>query len=405
MNAVLKNIKVVDLTRTLAGPFSTMMLGDMGAEVIKIEEPENGDETRSWTPFWNGESSVFVAFNRNKRGISVNLKEQEGIDLVLSLVKDADIVVESFRAGALDRMGLGYADIKTINPNIIYCSISGYGRTGPLANKPGYDLLIQAYSSLMNLTGETDGMPMRVGFSLVDLFTGMMAYGSMMTALYHRNVTGKGQWIEAALLDGQVAAMSYHGTAYLATGIDPLRMGSGHPSLVPYQSFGGSDGNFILGVANNGLWQRFCNSIEHPELLEDPRFRTNDDRVANRSECVRALNNIFGDNTVSYWVDKISEAGVPCGPINQVSDVVNDPHVLSRDMISGIEHPNIPDLRFPGSPLKLTETPPTIRRAPPLLGQHNEEILNELVYNSESIDSLRDRGVIGKTQFPNGKQA
>ena len=297
MNAVLKNIKVVDLTRTLAGPFSTMMLGDMGAEVIKIEEPENGDETRSWTPFWNGESSVFVAFNRNKRGISVNLKEQEGIDLVLSLVKDADIVVESFRAGALDRMGLGYADIKTINPNIIYCSISGYGRTGPLANKPGYDLLIQAYSSLMNLTGETDGMPMRVGFSLVDLFTGMMAYGSMMTALYHRNVTGKGQWIEAALLDGQVAAMSYHGTAYLATGIDPLRMGSGHPSLVPYQSFGGSDGNFILGVANNGLWQRFCNSIEHPELLEDPRFRTNDDRVANRSECVRALNNIFGDIT------------------------------------------------------------------------------------------------------------
>ena len=405
MNAVLKNIKVVDLTRTLAGPFSTMMLGDMGAEVIKIEEPENGDETRSWTPFWNGESSVFVAFNRNKRGISVNLKEQEGIDLVLSLVKDADIVVESFRAGALDRMGLGYADIKTINPNIIYCSISGYGRTGPLANKPGYDLLIQAYSSLMNLTGETDGMPMRVGFSLVDLFTGMMAYGSMMTALYHRNVTGKGQWIEAALLDGQVAAMSYHGTAYLATGIDPLRMGSGHPSLVPYQSFGGSDGNFILGVANNGLWQRFCNSIEHPELLEDPRFRTNDDRVANRSECVRALNNIFGDNTVSYWVDKISEAGVPCGPINQVSDVVNDPHVLSRDMISGIEHPNIPDLRFPGSPLKLTETPPTIRRAPPLLWQHNEEILNELGYSSESIDSLRDRGVIGRTQLPNGKQA
>ena len=405
MNAVLKNIKVVDLTRTLAGPFSTMMLGDMGAEVIKIEEPENGDETRSWTPFWNGESSVFVAFNRNKRGISVNLKEQEGIDLVLSLVKDADIVVESFRAGALDRMGLGYADIKTINPNIIYCSISGYGRTGPLANKPGYDLLIQAYSSLMNLTGETDGMTMRVGVSLVDLFTGMMAYGSMMTALYHRNVTGKGQWIEAALLDGQVAAMSYHGTAYLATGIDPLRMGSGHPSLVPYQSFGGSDGNFILGVANNGLWQRFCNSIEHPELLEDPRFRTNDDRVANRSECVRALNNIFGDNTVSYWVDKISEAGVPCGPINQVSDVVNDPHVLSRDMISGIEHPNIPDLRFPGSPLKLTETPPTIRRAPPLLGQHNEEILNELGYSSESIDSLRDRGVIGKTQLPNGKQA
>ncbi|GIS82128.1 MAG: CoA transferase [Dehalococcoidia bacterium] len=392
MNAVLKNIKVVDLTRTLAGPFSTMMLGDMGAEVIKIEEPENGDETRSWTPFWNGESSVFVAFNRNKRGISVNLKEQEGIDLVLSLVKDADIVVESFRAGALDRMGLGYADIKTINPNIIYCSISGYGRTGPLANKPGYDLLIQAYSSLMNLTGETDGMPMRVGFSLVDLFTGMMAYGSMMTALYHRNVTGKGQWIEAALLDGQVAAMSYHGTAYLATGIDPLRMGSGHPSLVPYQSFGGSDGNFILGVANNGLWQRFCNSIEHPELLEDPRFGQM------TIEWLIALN-VCGHLTIFLGIIrfriglKISEAGVPCGPINQVSDVVNDPHFLSRDMISGIEHPNIPDLLFPRIPPETSRDPPTIRRAPPLLGQHNEEILNELGYSSESIDSLRDRGV------------
>ena len=401
MTSVLQNIKVVDLTRTLAGPFSTMMLGDMGADVVKIEEPESGDETRSWTPFWNGESSVFVAFNRNKRGISVNLKEQEGIDLVLSLVKDADILVESFRAGALDRMGLGYGDIKQINPNIIYCSISGYGRTGPLANKPGYDLLIQAYSSLMNLTGETDGMPMRVGFSLVDLFTGMMAYGSMVTALYHRNMTGRGQWIEAALLDGQVAAMSYHGTAYMATGVDPLRMGSGHPSLVPYQSFAGSDGHFILGVANAGLWQRFCHSIEHPELLDDPRFRTNDDRVANRSACVQTLNDIFGTNTVSHWVDKIGEAGVPCGPINQVSDVVNDPHVLYRDMIGSIPHPNIPDLRFPASPLKLTETPASIRRAPPLLGQHNDEVLGELGYGSDLISALRNKGVIGKTQLPN----
>jgi crotonobetainyl-CoA:carnitine CoA-transferase CaiB-like acyl-CoA transferase len=397
MTSALENIKVIDLTRTLAGPFCTMLLGDMGADVIKIEEPDHGDETRSWTPFWNGESTQFVSFNRNKRSLSLNLKERESIDIILSLARSADVVVESFRTGALDRMGLGYAAVKKIKPDILYCSISGFGRTGPMAEKPGYDLLIQAYSGLMNLTGDPDGLPMRVGFSLVDLFTGMMAYGSIMTALYHREQTGQGQWIEAALLDGQVAAMSYHAAAYLATGVEPRRMGSGHPSLVPYQSFPASDGFFIVGVANQGLWQRFCRAIQRPDLLEDPRFVTNDHRVAHRAECVQILNQIFQNGTVAEWVATIGDAGVPCGPINRVSEVVADPQVLARNMLVSIPHPNVPDLRVAGSPLKLTETPPRVRRHPPLLGQHNEEVLTELGYDAQGIARLRETGVIGKS--------
>ena len=398
MPSALENIKVVDLTRTLAGPFCTMMLGDMGADIIKIEEPENGDEIRSWMPFWNGESTQFVTFNRNKRSVTINLKEQEGIDIILSLVKDADVMIESFRSGALDRMGLGYAAVKEVKPDILYCSISGFGRTGPMADKPGYDLLIQAYSGLMNLTGEPDGMPMRVGFSLVDLFTGMMAYGSIMTALYHRQQTGQGQWIEAALLDGQVAAMSYHAAAYMATGVEPIRMGSGHPGLVPYQSFPASDGFFILGVANQGLWQRFCQAIQRPDLLEDSRFVTNDDRVANRTECVQILTEIFQTRTVAEWMEIIGDAGVPCGPIKRVSEVLSDPQVLARDMVLNLPHPNVPDLRVAGSPLKLTETPPSVRYPPPLLGQHNEEVLTELGYNAKEISRLRESGVIGKSK-------
>ena len=397
MASALENVKVVDLTRTLAGPFCTMLLGDMGADVVKIEEPERGDEIRSWLPFWEGgESTQFTTFNRNKRSLSLNLREPEGRDIVRSLAKDADLMLESFRAGALERMGLGYADIQAINPGIVYCSISGYGRTGPLAEKPGYDLIIQAYSGLMDLTGEPDGLPLRVGFSLVDLFTGMMAYGSVLTALYHRRQTGQGQYLEAALLDGQVAALSYHATAYLATGVVPQRMGSGHPGLVPYQSFPAADGYFIVGVANEGLWQRFCAAIERPDLLDDPRFRTNDDRVAHRAECVELLRDIFRTRPVAEWVEIIERGGVPCGPINKVDEVINSPQVQARNMIAHIPHPTEPEMRVPNSPLKLAATPPEVRRPSPLLGQHNAEILTELGYTPEKIAALREKGVIGR---------
>ena len=396
----LENIKVVDLTRTLAGPFCTQNLADMGADVVKIEEPNDGDETRKWPPIWNGESTQFLSFNRNKRSLSVNLKSDEGLAIVKKLAAGADIMIESFRAGTLARFGLGYDDIKAVNPDIIYCTISGYGRTGPMASKPGYDLIIQAYSGLMHLTGEPDGAPQRVGFSLVDLFTGMLAFGSIVTALYHRDQTGEGQLIDAALLDGQVAAMSYHATGYIGTGVEPHRLGSGHPSLVPYQSFPASDGYFILGVANPNLWERFCHAIGHPELKDDPKFATNPDRVAHRAEMIDLLNGVFATNTVAHWVKVIDDAGVPVGPINKTSDVVADAQVKARDMFLPIDHPNVPDLRVPNSPIKLQGTPARLRRPPPLLGQHNDEVLAELGYAAADIAVLKNAGVIGRTETP-----
>ena len=395
MAAALDKIKVVDLTRTLAGPFCTMLMGDMGAEVIKVEEPTGGDETRKWTPFVNGESTQFLTFNRNKRSLSVNLKEREGLKIVQDLAADADVMIESFRAGTLDRRGLGYEAIKKTNPGVVYCSISGYGRTGPMADMPGYDLLIQAYSGLMSLTGDPEGSPLRIGFSLVDLFTGMMAYGTILTALRQRDQTGKGQWVESALLDGQVAALSYHATGFMGTGVEPKRMGSGHPSLVPYQSFSASDGQFIIGCANQGLWERMCRAIGQDAMLDDPRYTTNTDRVEHRAECVGELSAVFAQKTTAHWVDLIVEAGVPCGPINTVADVVSNPQVLARNMIAEVDHPNIPNLKFPGSPLKLTDSPATIRRVPPMLGQHNEEILEEAGYSPEKIADLKERGVLG----------
>ena len=395
MAAALDKIKVVDLTRTLAGPFCTMLMGDMGAEVIKVEEPTGGDETRKWTPFVNGESTQFLTFNRNKRSLSVNLKEREGLKIVQDLAADADVMIESFRAGTLDRLGLGYEAIKKTNPGVVYCSISGYGRTGPMADMPGYDLLIQAYSGLMSLTGDPEGSPLRIGFSLVDLFTGMMAYGTILTALRQRDQTGKGQWVESALLDGQVAALSYHATGFMGTGVEPKRMGSGHPSLVPYQSFSASDGQFIIGCANQGLWERMCRAIGQDAMLDDPRYTTNTDRVEHRAECVGELSGLFAQKTTAHWVDLIVEAGVPCGPINTVADVVSNPQVLARNMIAEVDNPNIPNLKFPGSPLKLTDSPATIRRVPPMLGQHNEEILEEAGYSPEKIADLKERGVLG----------
>ncbi len=385
----LESIRVVDLTRTIAGPFCTQLMGDMGADIIKIEEPTHGDETRSWPPFWNSESTQFLSFNRNKRSVAVNLKSTPGVQFVLDLAATADVFIESFRTGALDRLGLGYDAVKQRNPRIVYCSISGFGRTGPLAEKPGYDLIIQAYSGLMSLTGDPNGPPQRVGFSLVDLFTGTLAYGSILTALYHRHETGQGQWIDTSLLDGQVAALSYHATGYMATGVEPHRLGSAHPSLVPYQTFPSSDGYFILGCANDGLWTRLCGAIARPDLLDDPRFKTNTLRVQHRDACVNLLSDHFLAQPAARWVETISQAGVPCGPINTVSQVVNDPQVHARNMISSLPHPEVPDLRVPGPPMKLQSTPPILRRPPPLLGQHTEEILQELGYSQEQMNELR----------------
>ena len=394
MAAALEGLKVLDLTRTLAGPFCTMLLGDMGAEVIKVEEPANGDETRSWTPFWNGLSTFFAAFNRNKRSITLNLKDQRAVNICLQLARGADVMVESFRTGTADSMGIGYDAVNQVNPRIVYCSISGFGRTGPMADKPGYDLIVQGYGGLMSTTGEADGPPLRTGYSMVDLFTGMMAYGSIATALLARERSGAGQFLEASLLKGQVANMSYHAVAYLATGRVPGRMGSAHPSLVPYQAFPSADGHFILGCANDGLWKRLCPAIGLDDLTEHPKFQTNTHRVEHREELVSILTEHFQCRRTQEWLDTIGKAGVPCGPINRISDVVEDPQVLAREMMVSLPHPQVPDLRVPASPLKLSDTPPTMKMYPPGLGEHTDQVLSELGYTSTNVELLREQGVI-----------
>ncbi|MBI4200224.1 MAG: CoA transferase [Chloroflexi bacterium] len=394
MASALEGIRVLDLSRTFAGPFCAMLLGDMGADVVKLEEPEQGDETRSWPPFWNGQSVNFLPFNRNKRSITLNLKSPEGRAIAARLAERSDVVIESFRTGAAERLGLGYEELRQRSPQLVYLSISGYGRTGPMAHRPGYDLMVQGAGGLISVTGEPGRPPVRVGYSVVDIFCGMAAYGAVLTALYHRERTGQGQYVEASLLDGQVTTSSYHAVSYLATGKAPGPMGSGHPSVCPYQAFQAKDGWFILGVANDNLWRRFCAAVKLDHLVDDPRYRATADRVAHREELIGFLNELFRHKTVKEWTDLIAGADVPCGPINTVAQVVNDPQIRAREAIVSLPHPDIPDLRMPGPPFRPHATPATYRRYPPRHGEHTEEVLRELGYTPDDVEMLKQEGAI-----------
>ena len=394
MAGPLEGLFVLDVSRTLAGPFCTMNLGDMGADVIKVEEPTSGDETRQWSPYWDGQSCFYLAVNRNKRNIAVNLKHPQGVEIVKKLAAQADVMIESFRTGATDRMGLGYQEINALNPRIIYCAISGFGRTGPLRHKGGYDLMVQAYSGLMSMTGEPQRTPLRVGFSLVDITCGWVAYGGIMTALYQREKTGKGQYIEASLLEGMVSAASYHIVNYLGTGTIPGPLGQGHPSLAPYQMFPSKDGRVMLGAANDGLWQKFCAVTGRQDLATDARFRTNRQRVDNRQALLPILEALFRTKTTAEWLDLLEEAGIPNAPVNTIADIVHDPQVAHRDMIVDVPHPSVAGLRAPACPMKLSDGPASIRRHPPENGEHTAEILLALGYSQDDIASLEATGAV-----------
>jgi crotonobetainyl-CoA:carnitine CoA-transferase CaiB-like acyl-CoA transferase len=390
----LDDVTVVDLSRALAGPYCTMMLADMGARVIKVETPEGGDDTRGWgPPFVGGESAYFLSINRNKESLTLNLKAPRGLDLLWRLLERADVLVENFRPGTMERLGVSYATVHEKAPGLVYCSISGFGQTGPYRERPAYDLIVQGMGGLMGITGEPEGPPVRVGVAVADICAGMFAAFGILAALRVRERTGRGQWVDTALLDGQVAWMTYMAANYFATGEDPPRFGSAHLNLVPYQPFPTRDGFVNVAVGSEGLWQKFCQALEIP-LAHDPRFATNAGRVAHRRELLDVLIPAFARRTTSEWVSRLLAAGVPAGPISQVSEVMNDPQVRHREMVVDLEHPRAGRIRVNGVPVKLSDTPGGVRTPPPVLGEHSERILRWLGIREEEIASLKNDGVI-----------
>ena len=377
MSAPLNGLTVLDLSRVLAGPYCTMILGDLGADVIKIEHP-TGDDTRRWgPPFVAGESAYYLAVNRNKRSVVADLKTPAGVELVRRIAQSADILVENFRPGTLEKLGLDGAELRRINPRLITLTVSGMGASGPERDLPGYDFVVQATGGLMAISGPVDGPPSKTGVAIVDLTTGMLATNAILAALYARERNGTGQHIDISLLESQVAWLANVGSAYLVTGAEPARYGNAHATIVPYQTFGASDGDFALAVGNDGQWQTLCVVIERPDLAADPRFATNPGRVAQRSELVGLLQAHFKTQSVAYWVGVIQAAGVPVGAVRSIGAVLNDPQVLARDMVVTVQHPTIGDLKLLGIPFKFSATPASIRRPPPLLGEHTADVARE----------------------------
>ncbi|HYO49837.1 MAG TPA: CoA transferase [Chloroflexia bacterium] len=375
----LEGVRVLDFSRVLAGPYCTMMLGDLGADVIKVESPE-GDDTRRWGPPYQGsESAYYLCCNRNKRGIVLDLGTAVGRETARELGMRSHVVVENFRLGTMEKWGLSYEALSAENPGLVYCSISGYGRTGPDAHLPGYDYVVQGAGGIMSVTGEPDAPPAKVGVAIVDLTAGMFACSAILAALRVRDLTGRGQRIDISLLDSHLAWLANVGSNYLISGEVPARYGNGHANIVPYQTFATSDGWVVLAAGNDRQWQRFCLAIERPDLLADPRFATNHARVEHRATLVPMLEAIFRTRTTDEWVALCAGADVPAGPVNTVDRALNSPQALARDMVRSVDHPGIGPVRMVASPMKLESTPPSIRRHPPMLGEHTEEVLREVL--------------------------
>jgi crotonobetainyl-CoA:carnitine CoA-transferase CaiB-like acyl-CoA transferase len=374
----LNGIRVLDLSRVLAGPYCTMVLGDLGADVIKVESPE-GDETRGWgPPFAAGESAYFLCVNRNKRSIVIDFKTEEGRNILHQLAQQSDVLVENFRPGTLARFSLDYESVFALNPNLIYCSITGFGQTGPLRDRPGYDFMIQAMGGLMSFTGEPDGEPMKVGVAVTDLFAGQNAVIAILAALQARAQTGRGQHLDISLFDSQVGMLANVASNYLISGNLPQRYGNAHANIVPYQSFQASDAWFIVAVGNDKQFEKLCGVVRNGQLASDPRFAANADRVRNREELIAILNPIFMQKTASEWLLALEAAAIPCGPINTLDKVFAEPQLEARAMLISMEHSQIRGLRLVGSPLKLSDTPVEYKLPPPTLGEHTQEILTEL---------------------------
>jgi crotonobetainyl-CoA:carnitine CoA-transferase CaiB-like acyl-CoA transferase len=391
----LKGIRVLDLTRVLAGPYCAMLLGDMGAEVIKVEEPGKGDDTRGWPPFAGGESTYFMSVNRNKKSVTLNLKAPEGREILKRLAKKSDVVLENFRTGTMEKLGLGYATLAKLNPRLVYCAISGFGESGPESHRGGYDLIVQAESGIMDLTGFADGPPVKVGNSIADLVAGMSGAHGVTLALLARQRTKRGQKVEIAMLDVMASLLTYQAGMYLNAGRRPARRGNEHPSIVPYEVFKAADAYLALGVANNSLWERCCAALERPELAKDPRYATEASRVEHRATLVPLLNEVLSARPAAEWMKRLEAVGVPAGRIRSVPEVCESEHLKARGMLVSLPHPTARAVRMMGVPMRLHGTPGRARTAAPTLGQHTAGVLRSvLALGLRDVARLRAAGVV-----------
>lgn len=392
----LSGIRIVDLSRILAGPFCTMILGDQGADVIKVERPGTGDDTRSWgPPFSGGESAYYICCNRNKRSITVDLTSERGVELIKEFVKVSDVFLENFTPGLTKRFGLDYETLREINPRLVYCSISAYGQDGPYRDRPGYDMVLSAVGGLMGITGEEGKDPVKVGVAITDVVTGVYASSAITAALFWRERSGRGQYIDLSLLDTQVSSLANIASNYLVAGKEARRWGTAHESIVPYQVFRTKDLPIAIAVANQKLWISFCKMIEKPEWIDDQRFESNPKRVENRETLIPLIDEIMAQKTCAEWMDLFVAAAIPSGPVNTMESLFADPQVLHRNMMVEIPHPTIGTLKLSGLPVKYSETPGSVRLPPPLLGEHTDEILSEVLgYDPTRITKLRETGAI-----------
>jgi formyl-CoA transferase len=392
----LSGVRVLDLTRVVAGPYCSMFLGDLGAEVVKVEQPGAGDDTRGWgPPFAGGESAYYLCINRNKQSLTLDLKSQRAVELLRQLVKAADVIIENFRPGTMERLGLGEKKLRELNPRLIYASLTGFGADGPMSDWPGYDLIVQAWGGLMSITGTPDGEPVKVGVAIIDLVAGLMLGKAITAALFAREKIGVGQRIDTSLLEAEVASLINVGSNYLIGGKVPSRWGNAHPNIVPYQNFQTADGYLVIGVASEVIWKRFCGAIGQRDLSNDSRFADNSKRVENRSELIALLSEIFLQRRNDAWFKLLTDAEVPCAPVQTIDQVFQAPQVLQRDMLIEVDHPTAGKVRMAGIPVKFSVTPAAVRLPPPLLGQHNETILKSwLGLSADSIDELKKEKII-----------